>query len=328
MKKNLNILLLFVAINLFFQNNQLLSQGSANNKPWILFPLEGRHNIALNKKVYSSSFEAGLVAQNTGNAVDGDPLSRFSTSYSDSPQWILIDLAGVYEINHVRILWQASRSTEYKLEISLDSINWTEVYSVKERTGALDDIMLDPCKCRYVRLYATKKIDKWGHSIFEFEVFPTDKLVDPLPFEPNLAFKKTIYSSSIETKDSKAENAVDGVTASRWASKLGIDPQWLYIDLKEKKLIGSVKVIWQTSRPVELEYQVSDDAKTWKSVYSGINEVIETTEPDAKFSKQYFNPAVKGRYFRMLGKTRFDKYGYSIFEIMLFPPLKEGVSKN
>src|SRR5690348_12359695 len=41
-----------------------------------------------------------------------------------------------------------------------------------------------------------------------------------------------------------AKNAVDGDSATRWASASGADPQWIYVDLGAVAHIGRVRLQW------------------------------------------------------------------------------------
>ena len=62
-------------------------------------------NLALNKPVTVSSVEnAGLSG---ANAVDGNTTTRWSSAFSD-PQWIYVDLQATFNINRVKLNWEAA----------------------------------------------------------------------------------------------------------------------------------------------------------------------------------------------------------------------------
>src|SRR5256886_12682322 len=60
-----------------------------------------------------------------------------------------------------------------------------------------------------------------------------------------------------------APNAVDGSSATRWASAAGKDPQWIYVDLGSVVNISHVRLQWDASCAVAYQVQVSDDHATW-----------------------------------------------------------------
>ncbi|TMM40974.1 MAG: carbohydrate-binding protein, partial [Actinobacteria bacterium] len=54
-------------------------------------------------------------------------------------------------------------------------------------------------------------------------------------------------ASSLESSSFPAGNAVDGNASTRWASKEGVDPQWLRVDLGAVAGISRVKLVWEAA---------------------------------------------------------------------------------
>lgn len=125
-------------------------------------------SLAYKKKVYVSSTESGNgnVAE---NAVDGNISTRWSSEYSD-PQYIYVDLEDEYEIERVYIEWEAAYAGQYKIQVSNDASNWTDVLTEYNGDGDIDDIQLDT-KGRYVRINCMQRKTQYGNSIFEFGVY-------------------------------------------------------------------------------------------------------------------------------------------------------------
>lgn len=134
-------------------------------------------SIATNKKVYASSVEPGS-SNVPENAVDGNIATRWASQYSD-PQWIYVDLEEEYEIERVYIEWEAAYAGQYKIQVSNDATNWTDVYTEYSGDGDIDDIKLS-AKGRYVRIYCMQRRTSWGNSIYEFGVYPKGGVV-PTP---------------------------------------------------------------------------------------------------------------------------------------------------
>jgi hypothetical protein len=104
-----------------------------------------------------------------GSAVDGNPATRWSSSFSD-PQWIAIDLGAPAEITRVRLNWEAAYATAYEIQVSSDGSNWTTAKSVTDGDGGIDELEVS-ASGRYVRMLGTKRATPYGYSLWEFEVY-------------------------------------------------------------------------------------------------------------------------------------------------------------
>ena len=58
------------------------------------------------------------------NAVDGNAATRWSSLYAD-PQWITVDLGASYNLNRVRLNWEAAFGRAYQVQTSPDNSAWT-----------------------------------------------------------------------------------------------------------------------------------------------------------------------------------------------------------
>lgn len=128
-----------------------------------------------------------------------------------------------------------------------------------------------------------------------------------LNFNPyNLALGKKVKTSSAIQP---GEFAVDGGAGSRWESEYS-DPQWIYVDLGKKEKIQTVVVKWEAAFAKEYLLEVSNDAKTWKTVHT-------VTDSKGGTEKISIKP-VTARYVRINGIKRATEFGYSIFEIEIY----------
>ena len=134
-------------------------------------------NIALGKAVTVSSVETAGYEGNL--AVDGNTTTRWSTAWSD-PQWIYVDLGSNYSVNRVVLNWEAAYATAYKIQVSTDATNWTDVYSTTTSTGGVQSINVSGTG-RYVRMYGTARGTTYGYSLWEFEVYGTPSGATPTP---------------------------------------------------------------------------------------------------------------------------------------------------
>ncbi|MDP9750154.1 discoidin domain-containing protein [Thermoanaerobacter pentosaceus] len=122
------------------------------------------NDIALNKPATASSGNASL-------AFDGDLTTRWESAWID-PQWIMVDLEAVYNITGVKLVWETAAARDYKIQVSLDNITWTDAFVRTNGTGGTENItFISPIQGRYVRMYGTARTTNYGYSLWEFEVY-------------------------------------------------------------------------------------------------------------------------------------------------------------
>lgn len=127
-------------------------------------------NKALLRKTSASSIE------NTGHysvySVDGDSISRWSTTYSDD-QWFIVEMEQLYTIQRVFFDWEAAFGKVYDIQVSSDGENWETVFSETCGNGGKDLIVFDPVDAKFVKMDGNKRGTQWGYSFFEMEIYTT-----------------------------------------------------------------------------------------------------------------------------------------------------------
>jgi chitinase len=142
-------------------------------------------NLATGKPVTSSSVEPTTTYVG-GNITDGNYGTRWSSAFAD-PQWVYVDLGATYDINRVKITWEAASASAYKIQVSSDASNWTDVKSVTGNTTLVNDYTGLSGSGRYVRIYATTRSTAYGYSIFELEVYGAAGAVPQTPYSGTAA---------------------------------------------------------------------------------------------------------------------------------------------
>jgi len=127
-------------------------------------------NLALNKPVTVTSTENGGTLGSY--AVDGNATTRWSSEFKD-PQSIYVDLQQVYNINEVKITWEAAYGKDYQIQVSNDAVNWTDAKVVTGNTSLVNDWTGLSASGRYVRILGTARGTGYGYSIYELEVYGT-----------------------------------------------------------------------------------------------------------------------------------------------------------
>ncbi|MBP5318969.1 MAG: discoidin domain-containing protein [Paludibacteraceae bacterium] len=123
------------------------------------------NNLALNKPAYSSSGNAAL-------AVDGNPGSRWESAFSD-PQWLYVDLQGVYQLTSMEILWETASAKDYDIQVSNDGTNWVSILEVTDKPAQANRVDTEVLGGvgRYVRVYGKHRTTDWGYSIYELRLY-------------------------------------------------------------------------------------------------------------------------------------------------------------
>jgi cysteine-rich repeat protein len=99
------------------------------------------------------------------------------------------------------------------------------------------------------------------------------------PADGSLSFSNvtpvSATASSIYDGGYPANNARDGSTGTFWWSAAGTPPQWIYFDLGGPRCVDSVRGYFSAALgTLIMDVQVSDDASSWTTVYSGWHPTI------------------------------------------------------
>lgn len=125
-------------------------------------------NLAEGKTAIASSSEVSWLTPDL--AVDGNDNTRWASLYTDN-EWISVDLGKVYSIDKVLLNWETAYGKQYKIQVSQDGINWTDVYTELNSNGGVDEISFPSTDTRYVRMQGVKRASGWGYSLYEFKVY-------------------------------------------------------------------------------------------------------------------------------------------------------------
>ncbi|MFE6225841.1 discoidin domain-containing protein [Streptomyces sp. NPDC057854] len=116
-------------------------------------------------------------------------------------------------------------------------------------------------------------------------------------------------ASSTEGPGFEPALAVDGQSATRWASAEGSDPQWIRVDLGAAAALSRVRLDWEAAYASAYRIQSSADGATW-------TDLATVTGGDGGTD----DIAVTGdaRYVRVYGTQRATPYGYSLYELKVY----------
>lgn len=154
-------------------------------------------NLALNKPVNASNGTATA-------AVDGNPGSRWETTWEDN-QWIYVDLGAVYNLDHLRLLWEGAYTKHYQVCVAeeltsemLANLNdedatnnfatgWTVAADQTYDSFVSDQtVSVKGFAGRYVAINCIERGTQWGNSIYELEVYANSLTESKLDVTPDV----------------------------------------------------------------------------------------------------------------------------------------------
>jgi hypothetical protein len=153
--------------------NQVAKINSLSNAAVTAFklPFRGdRVNLALNKATVASSSSSG----ETSLANDGKDDTRWASNSTDN-EWIYVDLGKKELISGVKLNWEQAYAKVFKIQLSDDAKNWSDVMAQVNGKESLQEIIFSEEKeARYVRILGVERGSYWGYSLWNFEVFAGD----------------------------------------------------------------------------------------------------------------------------------------------------------
>jgi glucose/arabinose dehydrogenase len=126
-------------------------------------------------------------------AVDGNSATRWASGAGVDPQWIYVDLGVTAQVSRVRLQWDASCATAYRIETSPDATTWTSIFTTTAGKGGVEDLSVAGSG-RFVRMFGTHRCRtdaSHGYSLQEFDVFgstgPPDTVPPSVPANPRVS---------------------------------------------------------------------------------------------------------------------------------------------
>jgi len=116
---------------------------------------KARQGIAYGKTATASSSHRPHLGRTYGaNNVLDESNATCWISEKSGEQWISVDLADIYEVHAVEILWERAHAKVFSIQVSLNGEDWLDVYSTD--SGRRETRMMEfaPTKARWVRLFA------------------------------------------------------------------------------------------------------------------------------------------------------------------------------
>ena len=245
----------------------------------------------------ASSQEAALAAP---LAIDGDMGTRWSSDFKDG-QWWMVDFGREERIGRISLNWETAYAKKYKVLLSTNQIDWTEVFAESQGQGGVANISFDPRLARFVKVECLERATQWGSSLLEVQFNPEENAkVEESEMEA---------TASSGVGDYAPKFAIDGKMDTRWSSNFG-DTEWWQVKFAKPRVVAGLKISWETAFAEKYEVAVSMDGENWQKVYS-------VSEGDGRTDLIFFKP-VETRFVRIQCLQRGTGWGNSIYEIKFF----------
>jgi len=274
-----------------------------------------------------ASYQDG--AYTADKAIDGNGSSRWSSDHSnDNNAWIYVDLGAVHNVNKVVLSWEAAYARSYKIQISDDGNQWTDVYSTTTGAGGNETVSIRQ-NARYVKMQGVAPQTAYGYSLYEFEVYGT-AVAPEVPVNVALNRAPSAYTASSQSNDGSGEinsqpafdrsafRAFDGNVGTRWGSHGG-NANWLQVDLGQRHAIDKVTLRWEAAYANKYKIQVSDNGTQWTDVHSH-----DAVVPGDHTDEIALSPPAEGRYVRVQGVEAATQWGLSLYEFEVYGKPKTG----
>lgn len=269
-----------------------------------------------------------------GNLVDGD---KYTVWASQGEASAVIDLGSAKTVSTVAVvtkMYDDDRTIPYKIEISTDGANYTQVWSGESdvRTDTAKYITFSAA-ARYVRVtFMGNTVSGWN-SVGEIEVYSSGAATGvttpttPTTSTGGASGEENVIASSTGTKvtltssmlkasqtpeaENHAGNLIDGDKNTVWASQGDAN---LIIDLGSAKTLSCVGVamrMYEDTRTIPYEIEVSADGVTYTKIFQGNSEQGTNTT-------KYVSASQSARYIRITAHGNTVSGWNSIAEVEVY----------
>ena len=188
-------------------------------------------NLSLVGKVSASSSKSS--AYGASKAKDGNLDTYWSAVKSSKPQWLKVDLGGIYTLSSINQSFNELNTWKFTIEGSIDNINWFNL--VDKSGGASGQHFSNNVNgdFRYIKLTILSSASNLAASSREFSIFGTNE-------GANIADGKVVFASSSQT-NYKPYKGADGNTSTYWSADNSASPQWMTVDLGSASILSAVE---------------------------------------------------------------------------------------
>ena len=238
------------------------------------------NDLAFNKPVYTNfknNGGQGLTKVTNGILESGE--STDNGFYANTPgQWVVVDLGQQYDISETDLFYGGSGSEAYKLEGSLDGVNFTTMVDQSTSrsipsNNTFTDYYSTPARVRFIRY--TKENSAWN-TLVEIKAYSQTSAV-PSTQQVNLAAGKTALFNGVGTNQAAMTDGNKGANATTFWSQVPNGSSFWTINLGSVQNISSTLLYLQYASAMGAKVEVSTNGTTYHTVY-------DSTSPPANIT--------------------------------------------
>jgi len=102
-------------------------------------------------------------------AIDGKTNTRWASKPGVDNGWIQFDFAAPTRIGYMKLQWEDAYAKRYKLQVSNDARSWTDLRSVDNGQGKIEEFFNLNTVATHVRLQGLARSGAYGYSLWEVE---------------------------------------------------------------------------------------------------------------------------------------------------------------
>jgi hypothetical protein len=221
-----------------------------------------------------------------------------------------LDMDGYNELDGSRTYFTAEGSATDTLPVV------TPPDPADVNAARIDDLAFEAVPARYVRIQGQQGNARYGYSMYSLHAYGagTEATTDLAAGHPATA------SSQDPTRP--ASTVTDASPSTRWAVSTAERTRadsWMQVDLGAEKMVGSVRVAWESSAGERYLVQTSSDGITWttQTAYTGsVDANVARLDTVDLVPTGAETPApVETRFVRMQGVQGDPAYGYSLYTL-------------
>ena len=115
---------------------------------------------------------SALIGRPAEVVTDASVSTRWSSAAGPGTQWLRVDLGAVQQIERVRLRWDRTYAKTYRVQVSNDGANWTDLYATRTGNGGTDDLKRLDGHGRFLRVLATQRAQlTGGYSLSEVQAY-------------------------------------------------------------------------------------------------------------------------------------------------------------
>lgn len=121
------------------------------------------------KPAGATSSEPENGGMSAAMAIDGKTNTRWASKPGVDNGWIQFDFARPTHIGYMKLHWEDAYAKRYKLSVSNDNQTWTDLRSVDNGQGKIEEFFNLNTVARHVRLQGIARSGAYGYSLWEVE---------------------------------------------------------------------------------------------------------------------------------------------------------------